>query len=275
MTKKLRLLSSSFIMALTLAAPFAAYAMEPDEGHQPAYAQGHYVSPAYFGRSFDLDQPVVPTRTYGNDWLRAYFATALGCDTPIWEALTHSNNYKYNQFKDTYELTFFNPELLNPKFLPNNVVSSVKICNNLEFDLSNRTIFTQEIFDHLIMRVGSYFEDFTPKTPITELLLTPVTDSASHEITEIRMGMMLLRNAPLSKVPPTRTYINLYPISFDPRGSSMHLLAPTLSPSSCNQLYIKICTILASCFTLKKSGPTDLWKSPVSDRRRERLDGNQ
>jgi hypothetical protein len=37
MTRKLKLLSSSFIMALTLATPFATHAMEPEEDHKAAH----------------------------------------------------------------------------------------------------------------------------------------------------------------------------------------------------------------------------------------------
>src|SRR3990167_5901136 len=54
MTKKLSLLSTSFIMALTLAAPFTTYAMEPEEDHQPARTSRPFNIHTYMALSLGL-----------------------------------------------------------------------------------------------------------------------------------------------------------------------------------------------------------------------------
>jgi hypothetical protein len=66
---KLNLLSSSFIMALTLAAPFATSAMEPGEDHQ---AVAKKAAPASIR------------------FLFTYLGAGLGSDMPILEAIYHS-----------------------------------------------------------------------------------------------------------------------------------------------------------------------------------------
>jgi hypothetical protein len=68
MMRKLKLLSSSFIMALTLAAPFATYAMEPEENH----------------RAVTKKAALASRRSY------TYLRAALELDTPILEAIYHS-----------------------------------------------------------------------------------------------------------------------------------------------------------------------------------------
>ena len=59
MTKKLKLLSSSFIMALTLAAPLATYAMEPEDDHKAAHTSKHFNLYTYLRVALDLDQPIL------------------------------------------------------------------------------------------------------------------------------------------------------------------------------------------------------------------------
>jgi len=69
MAKKLKFLNSSFIMILTLAAPFATYAMEPEEEDHKAVAKK--AAPAsrrflytYLGVALELDMPILEAIYY-------------------------------------------------------------------------------------------------------------------------------------------------------------------------------------------------------------------
>jgi hypothetical protein len=61
--RKLKLLSSSFIMALTLAAPFATYAMEPGEDHKAPPASRRFLC-TYLGAALELDMPILEAIYY-------------------------------------------------------------------------------------------------------------------------------------------------------------------------------------------------------------------
>ena len=272
MIKNLNFLTRSLIVALSFASPQVTYAMEQEVDDQPMNNRSALRSSTPPQMEH---QSVVPTRTHDNAWLRTYFAIVLECDTPIWEALVHSNNYKYDQFKNTHTLTHHHPETLGDSVVMR--PSVVQICDDLKFDLSDRTIFSEEIFDNLIMSVGSYFEDFIPNTRMVEVLLTPVTDPTSHEITEIRIGMMVpsideedtlqdpsvdsAGDARLSKARSTRTYTYLYPVPFTKRGRPLAGYAATIFSSSYDELYMKVSDIL-SCFRVRKPLSTDLNEKP-------------